>query len=214
MLILDLAAIYTPLILTILRFGGLVKNPQETLAGNLAIILAVTITPCLFTSTKGHALQSLISLLVIVFPIVYITVILMGAPLTTHIAETVLFSSHLTVMAFFTAVNELGLKGKNWLALLPEVQHEDVAEVAAVRIQKSQPKKRLLGLVWGTLIGAYLGAVPIPLDWDRDWQRWPVTVHVGACIGLALGGTIQLVYDSTVAGGISTKGKTHSGKGR
>lgn len=22
----------------------------------------------------------------------------------------------------------------------------------------------------GTFIGAWLGAVPIPLDWDRDWQ--------------------------------------------
>ena len=22
----------------------------------------------------------------------------------------------------------------------------------------------------GTVIGAWLGAVPIPLDWDREWQ--------------------------------------------
>ena len=25
----------------------------------------------------------------------------------------------------------------------------------------------------GTLLGAWVGAVPIPLDWDRDWQVSP-----------------------------------------
>ena len=25
--------------------------------------------------------------------------------------------------------------------------------------------------------------VPIPLDWDRDWQKWPVTIVTGAYLG-------------------------------
>ena len=25
--------------------------------------------------------------------------------------------------------------------------------------------------------------VPIPLDWDRDWQKWPVTIVTGSYIG-------------------------------
>lgn len=25
--------------------------------------------------------------------------------------------------------------------------------------------------------------VPIPLDWDRDWQKWPVTIVTGAYAG-------------------------------
>lgn len=32
-------------------------------------------------------------------------------------------------------------------------------------------------------VGAWLGAIPIPLDWDRDWQKWPVTIVVGAYLG-------------------------------
>ena len=32
-------------------------------------------------------------------------------------------------------------------------------------------------------VGAWLGAVPIPLDWDRDWQAWPVTIVTGAYLG-------------------------------
>lgn len=36
-----------------------------------------------------------------------------------------------------------------------------------------------------------MGAVPIPLDWDRDWQKWPVTIvagmYAGAVVGKAVG---------------------------
>lgn len=58
--------------------------------------------------------------------------------------------------------------------------------------------------VWGGLVGAVVGAwlgavgchpgrlpgriltgekVPIPLDWDREWQKWPVTIVTGAYLG-------------------------------
>ena len=51
-----------------------------------------------------------------------------------------------------------------------------------------------LGAAVGTLFGCWLGAIPIPLDWDRDWQKWPVTVCTGAymgwTIGKLLGGTL------------------------
>ena len=45
--------------------------------------------------------------------------------------------------------------------------------------------------VWGTtvgsVLGAWLGAVPIPLDWDREWQKWPVTIVVGIYAGALVG---------------------------
>lgn len=28
-------------------------------------------------------------------------------------------------------------------------------------------------------LGAWLGAIPIPLDWDRPWQAWPLTCVLG-----------------------------------
>lgn len=43
-----------------------------------------------------------------------------------------------------------------------------------------------------------MGAVPIPLDWDREWQAWPVTIVVGAVMGWATG---------KVVGGTVLKGK-------
>lgn len=39
----------------------------------------------------------------------------------------------------------------------------------------------------GACVGAWIGAIPIPLDWDRDWQRWPVTVVVGMYFGAVVG---------------------------
>lgn len=52
----------------------------------------------------------------------------------------------------------------------------------------------LYGMSLGACVGAWLGAIPIPLDWDREWQKWPVTVvagcYVGAVVGKLLGGYV------------------------
>lgn len=64
------------------------------------------------------------------------------------------------------------------------------------------PFDEVWGALVGTMLGAWLGAVgflgrrlgcrvadadleqvPIPLDWDRDWQKWPVTIVTGAYAG-------------------------------
>ncbi|XP_054718727.1 phosphatidylinositol-glycan biosynthesis class F protein-like [Uloborus diversus] len=37
-------------------------------------------------------------------------------------------------------------------------------------------------IIW-SIIGAWLGAIPIPLDWDRPWQEWPITCCIGAALG-------------------------------
>lgn len=49
------------------------------------------------------------------------------------------------------------------------------------------PIDEVFGAAVGTLLGAWLGAVPIPLDWDREWQKWPVTVITGAYGGYVVG---------------------------
>lgn len=52
------------------------------------------------------------------------------------------------------------------------------------------PVDELMGAAMGTMVGAWAGAVPIPLDWDREWQKWPVTVVAGAYVGWAVGRTL------------------------
>ena len=41
-------------------------------------------------------------------------------------------------------------------------------------------------VVLGTVIGAWLGALPIPLDWGQPWQQWPDCSINGALFGFAL----------------------------
>ncbi|KAM5578507.1 hypothetical protein ABKV19_008691 [Rosa sericea] len=35
----------------------------------------------------------------------------------------------------------------------------------------------------GVVIGAWFGAWPVPLDWERPWQEWPICVSYGAITG-------------------------------
>lgn len=49
------------------------------------------------------------------------------------------------------------------------------------------PIDEVFGAAFGCALGAWLGAVPIPLDWDREWQKWPVTVVTGAFGGYVVG---------------------------
>lgn len=39
----------------------------------------------------------------------------------------------------------------------------------------------------GAMVGGWVGAVPIALDWDREWQKWPCTVVWGVVLGWTLG---------------------------
>ena len=89
--------------------------------------------------------------------------VLLGAPFLTHAAHTFLCAQHLALLGLFPLVYARGLGGEDWL------------EILGARA----PLDECFGGLLGACAGAWLGAVPIPLDWDRDWQRWPVAI--GPC---------------------------------
>jgi phosphatidylinositol glycan class F len=64
-----------------------------------------------------------------------------------------------------------GIDGSKWLEVL----------------SGQSPFDEVYGAAVGAGVGAWLGAVPIPLDWDREWQKWPVTIVAGMYIGWAAG---------------------------
>ncbi|XP_021735360.1 phosphatidylinositol-glycan biosynthesis class F protein-like [Chenopodium quinoa] len=39
----------------------------------------------------------------------------------------------------------------------------------------------------GVIIGSWFGAWPMPLDWERPWQEWPICVAYGALLGYLIG---------------------------
>jgi len=107
-------------------------------------------------------------------PTLTILTILLGAPLTSHLPHTFLFSLHLAILTTPPLFYTHGVSGAAWRQM----------------ISVSAPFDEVLGAAVGGVVGAWLGAVPIPLDWDREWQRWPVTVLVGGVGGWAVGRTV------------------------
>ena len=48
-----------------------------------------------------------------------------------------------------------------------------------------------LFLIWMmTVLGAWLGAFSLPLDWDRPWQVWPTPCCLGAVGGHVAGNVV------------------------
>lgn len=104
--------------------------------------------------------------------------VLFGAPFLTHGAHTFLCAAHLAVLALFPLFYVHGVDGAAW------------ATVGGF----GAPMDETFGGLVGGVVGAWLGAVPIPLDWDREWQRWPVTIlcglYGGYVLGRVIGGTL------------------------
>jgi len=50
----------------------------------------------------------------------------------------------------------------------------------------------------GTVVGCWLGIIPIALDWDRPWQAWPLTPAFGAIGGYILSSLLVLTVNVIV----------------
>ena len=62
--------------------------------------------------------------------------------------------------------------------------------------QKTIPLSPLLHFshtTMGALVGTWVGALPIPLDWDRWWQVWPISCVFGCLGGAFVGSLLSLL---------------------
>ncbi|KAF3405287.1 Glycosylphosphatidylinositol anchor biosynthesis protein 11 [Talaromyces pinophilus] len=118
-------------------------------------------------------------------PVLSLLLILFGAPFTTHTAHTVLCAAHMALLTVTPLVYVHGVDSNVW------------KQVWAF----ARPADAVWGGALGACVGAWLGAVPIPLDWDRPWQAYPITILTGAYIGFAAGqliGRSPLLYGKRV----------------
>lgn len=95
------------------------------------------------------ALLSLLLSLTLGTPLLAVLLILFGAPLTTHLPHTLLCAAHISLLAALPLVYVHGVDGSRW------------REAVALLL----PVDEVYGGSLGALIGAWVGAVPIPLDW-------------------------------------------------
>ncbi|KAI1107054.1 GPI biosynthesis protein family Pig-F-domain-containing protein [Jackrogersella minutella] len=192
--------------LFLVRFHALVADPVATMSSSIPIVVVVqavyTITclpPAGSQTTKpakklrpGEKKKSgsdgmgpniataLVALILssIATLALHGILILFGAPFLTHVAHTLLCSTHLAVLGLFPLFYTRGVSSKDWLDIL----------------SAQAPFDEAYGGFTGACLGAWLGAVPIPLDWDREWQKWPVTIlcgiYAGYLAGKLIGGTL------------------------
>lgn len=95
------------------------------------------------------AALSLLLALILGAPFLTILLILFGAPLTTHFPHTFLCAAHMSLLAISPLVYIHGVDAAKW------------REAASFYL----PFDDVFGGTVGTLLGAWFGAVPIPLDW-------------------------------------------------
>ncbi|EEH07493.1 phosphoethanolamine transferase PIGF [Histoplasma capsulatum G186AR] len=131
------------------------------------------------------ALLSVTLPLILGTPLFAICLILFGAPFTTDLPATTLCAAHMSILAGTSLIYVHGTDGAVW------------REIWGI--------SRAIDAVWGATVGvglgAWFGAVPIPLDWDRPWQTYPITIVTGAYIGYALGymaGRTPLLYGKRI----------------
>ncbi|KAJ4362440.1 Glycosylphosphatidylinositol (GPI) anchor assembly protein [Neocucurbitaria cava] len=211
----DTARLYThvhPILVLSLyayKFTSLVADPVPTLLSTLAPLAVLQIayvaaclpptggTPAIKKQKPGEkrgrvpgklesglnaklvpAFLSLLLTTLAATPLLTATLVLFGAPVTTHHLHTLLCGAHIALLSTLPLVYVHGVTGETW------------RQAVALLL----PIDEVYGALLGTVLGAWLGAVPIPLDWDREWQKWPVTIVTGAYIGYAtgklLGGTL------------------------
>lgn len=158
--------------------GGKIQTSlgsKVIVSGHREIKSSICVTNFLANKAQSQtAVLSTILSLVLATPLLTVLIILHGAPATTHHAHTLLLAAHSALLSTIPLFYAHGISGAKWRELL----------------SLSSPIDELTGGAMGVLVGAWVGAVPIPLDWDRDWQKWPVTVLSGAYIGWAAGKTL------------------------
>ena len=114
--------------------------------------------------------------------------VLMGAPVFDKTFETFQFSFLVTVCGIFPSLCCLGLNKKAWSQVHFLHKYNDELEFLSGTLAMT------------TIIGAWLGAFVIPLDWDRPWQIWPRSCVISSIAGYFLGliiSTVRLHFRKT-----------------
>lgn len=122
------------------------------------------------------------SLTALVLSIVYyVMIVLFGAPVLTDHEETTMLVVTLITLTFVSTSLHLGVD--NALEILTGTYSQKgniLADALKLNIQ-------------ATILGTWLGATVIPLDWDRPWQAWPIPCVIGALLGYLIAHFITLI---------------------
>ncbi|WVQ95316.1 hypothetical protein IAU59_002411 [Kwoniella sp. CBS 9459] len=142
----------------------------------------------------GEAAAATLAIAVVLFVILET----LGAPLDSHLLRTALLALHLSLLTVWPVVHTFGV---------PSIYDKGLA--ARYRMTRlfcefrpeSPLERALVYPAVGALLGAWLGVVPIALDWDRPWQSYPLTPAFGSILGFIVAGFasfLRSAYEDTL----------------
>ncbi|XP_015179128.1 PREDICTED: phosphatidylinositol-glycan biosynthesis class F protein [Polistes dominula] len=106
--------------------------------------------------------------------IYYFIIVIFGAPIFSQHEETTMLTIILTCLTFVPASLHLGVDTAVSILTGTEIiKHNELIDAAKIVVKT-------------TLLGSWLGAIVIPLDWDRPWQVWPIPCVIGALLGYTI----------------------------
>ncbi|KAL5728380.1 hypothetical protein ACHQM5_001472 [Ranunculus cassubicifolius] len=102
--------------------------------------------------------------------------IVLGAPIgIPYLWKTIYWSLLMSVFTVVPAACVYGSSWKDWQRLFAYTKLSGTLDYII-----SIPAH-------GAVMGAWVGAWPMPLDWERPWQEWPICVSCGAIAGYVVG---------------------------
>ncbi|MCI4384458.1 hypothetical protein PGIGA_G00038970 [Pangasianodon gigas] len=152
--------------------------PRRLCAVNIAVFWLLGISPPTKKNTLSYKLSRLSRscvyfLLSCLF--FHTVVVLYGAPLLESALETFSLAVLLSTLTTLRCLCMLGPNVQAWIRVFSRDGAMSVWDTS-------------LQITTGcSVVGAWLGAFPIPLDWDRPWQVWPISCSLGATGGFLTG---------------------------
>ncbi|KAG8950969.1 hypothetical protein FRC00_007470 [Tulasnella sp. 408] len=149
--------------------------------------LAAGKSKAIIDSSKATALS---------IPIFHLFIVLFGAPLTSHIPKTLLLSTLLSLLTVYPSTYALGLPSLTSTSSAAQAERLQFVRLFSELFTRTHVERALVFPVIGTVVGCWLGAFVLPLDWDRPWQAWPLVPAYGSIFGYVVGSLVSVTFSS------------------
>lgn len=155
------------------------KNDLIT-SGKIEEFNALLLVKSFFTKNKLKEGCKTVFTVLVMTAVFFIMSILYGAEIFSKHEETLMFSSLLSILTIFPIC----------LNVSPS------AVLSAFLSAKPNHKMELLMYrnLYMAILGAWIGGIVIPLDWDRPWQQWPIPCSIGALVGFFMSHFLAFFY--------------------
>ncbi|CAO3665349.1 unnamed protein product [Rhizopus stolonifer] len=114
--------------------------------------------------------------------VLYLLAVLFGAPLIEKVPNTFLFAAYLSILTIMPCFQSL--ENPVWIKVF--VHHSPTATSEIYAYAQAVC----------ALAGAWIGAIVLPLDWERDWQAWPISCIISTYVGHSVGVLAAFVWSS------------------